>query len=356
MTQSKMEFFRDTLVPAGQLLEMLLALPNSGLPRPEHNELAHRLFDTLNLAACYAIHPGSTDLQKLSATVENLSKATVGTMNAMGSQAPAYISSVFGVRHRGSASSVWTNLRKAMQSFVKESPRLCADIHKAIGFDATRRQAWLGEMLAAPSPLTATNRINRWRTFVRNLSWEQAAGRAGILATLDGARLVELNGFGSDAGRKHAKELWETTFSHLPEPSLGRPLEPLPPGLCISTTPDRRLLVTASVEPRSLLDRSRADQLAQRKRSGQALPEHLEEMLRPRTRSNRTDLDGLQHTLAETQAWLSDQRVGADALNAAVDAWLDALRKSQVLEKLERSFNTEERKLLAELLAEKAAR
>jgi hypothetical protein len=358
MMTAKERFFREHLVPAGQVLEVLLHMDCQWRTRDDRVALSNAAFEVLNLAACYAMHPHTSDLTNLQVAVNNLTVAMVKALEDLGPRRAAYILEPFGVKHRGNSGEVQSRYVTSLHELLKNLPPLRDAIYAAIQYSPAKREEWLRTFTATTSALTAGGRTNRWRTFVRHLSWETAAGLMGVRAQLVEQGKTTNNLFSSSVGRAHAATLWSKVFSEparVPTPAsaneCARPLAPLPDGVHVEVTPDKLLQVSVRFNPAALLGQDRYYQLTMRQKHGQAASAELAKALATRQFQDKTDVAGLATVVATAEAWLGEQRATEGPLHQLFDDWLAAMRLTDVRAKLDKHFSTEERALLMQALA-----
>ena len=361
MASTKEAFFRDHLIPAGQLFEILLEMRCTNLLQKERTELSNLGFDMLNLAACYAAHPRISDHSKLELVIQDFTSEILKIFESLGPNATTYIVAAFGITnqdrlHQNSSVDVRRKFTESCRNFLSHTlPMLRMGIHLAIGYTPANRQEWIRAIVDGSLPLTKGGRLNRWRTFVRNTSWSRAATLAGIRGTLATSRRLEENCFNSHAGREQVAALWAETFD-TKNVDLERNdgLKALPPGLHITSTPDRLLQVSLKFNPMSLLTPEQVAQLKAHQEKGPKASKELEllQLLDSKSFVRITDAAGLVAVVAESERWEAERRAALEPINSMLKDLQVQQRKEAIRAKLDSTFSTEDRELLLSILAE----
>jgi hypothetical protein len=375
-------FFREYLVPAGQLAEILIAtLPVSqvtvGTVRLSRSRGGDALYRALHRASCYAINPATVDLVPLA---DALTPLMAAMRSALRSRSLANLSKALN-------SGTFLRLidEKVLADFFGRLPRLVSSIDLAIGYPDKGRKDWLAAQLEGGTPLTRNWRTGTWRTLVRNTSWAACMSLLGM-----GPAQLRHTLFSSRPGVDRAPQLWRDTFPvqrtlclALPAPVLSDDAVPevpdvpavptvpevpavptaapgtapvpettmhrLPAGVTVSSGADGMLQVSARLDPRTMLTPAQQAALTQARavRISPALAKALQE----RTCTQSTDLLQLAAAVQAAHQWLQEQLGTREQLTDLFDAWQHAVRVKTVQDKLNTHFNAEERVILAALLA-----
>ena len=365
MAITKEAFFREHLIPAGQLFEILLEIRWNNLLQKERTELSNLGFDMLNLAACYAAHPRIKDVSKLEGVIRDFTSEILKLFESMGPNATIHIVEAFGITnpdrfghlHRTSSADHRRKFTENLRSFLTSTlPLLRTGIHLAIGYDPSKRQEWIATIVDSSLPLTKGGRLNRWRTFVRNTSWDRAATMAGIRGTLATNKRLEANCFNTHAGREQVDALWAATFdAKNVDAERNDGLKALPVGVHITSTPDRLLQVSRKFDPMSLLNAEQVTQLKAQVEKGPKATNNLGdlgELLKTKSFVRITDAIGLAAAVVESERWETEQHAIKDTITSMLDDFQVRQRKEAIRAKLASSFSSEDRELLLSILAE----
>ncbi len=360
MTHSRQSIFKDVLVPTGQALEVLSAVFSRLHVRDiaARNALADAR-ETLNLAAVYAASPQPRELYVLTEALNGVSGAIRTFFESTGKAFPEFLRGVLTNARldtsnvSGRTTSFSNTVRKALPGFITQTlAQRVRVVREAIGYEASRRQAWLDAELTFVTPLTAGRRTNRWRTFVRHLDWAECYARMGLTAMMD-KRYPLLPGVG-DSRIAHANALWQATFDAepvCPTESKSR----LPQGVSVGTNAIGLLEVSASFNPASLLSRAQTQALATH-RSRPEVAEVHRTTLGAQRFAQTSDLEGLAATVKRVSEWYQTQMREAPQRVAKVEAVLQQCRMAELISKFDRTFGKAERDgLLDALLARRAA-
>lgn len=349
----KEAFFRDLLVPTGQVLEVLLALLQSHMRRDEHTMLAHDAFEPLNLASCYAIRPGNTELDGLADAVEAYAQGMLRIIKSLGQARAPYLAATLGVRFSGSSAKMHAAVRGIAAQFRKELNDLTAPVLAAIGYNSSIRSQWLAEQTAQPTVLTPRGTTNKWRTLVRNTSWQRAVEMLDISAAVANDKLTR-NSFTNFAGVEAAALLWREAFAATGTP-VSVPAAPgrLPAGVVVRSTSGGELQVEADFDPKQFLDKQ---QLKAMKAPGRVVTPALSTAMSVRQFRQTCDVLSLAETVQAASTWLQAQRDSKDDVLRVYADWVEEMRVKAVRDKLAQHFNEDERKLLASLFAAEAAK
>lgn len=384
---NKEAFFRDYLVPAGQLAEILIAtLPLESVVvshmRLNRSRGANALFNTLHRASLYAITPANGDLSPLGEALVPLMAAMRDTLRSRSTASLA--KALNNHAYRGLVSD------QALAGFFDRLPRLANAIDEAVGYPDKNRKDWLAAQCNPLTALTCDGRRGRWRTLVRNTSWD------ACLALLEiGPLQLRNNNFSSRMGVELAPQLWREAFPpsrtacvELAKPPLGAnaiaaesfetdtatvalaSTEPagapapgaaeapsaagrLPEGVTVASTSDGRLQVSCRFDPHQLLDAQQRAVLKQQR--SVRLPPALGKALVMRDFDQVCGIAELAAAVQAAQAWQLEQRATQGPMLALYDAWQQAVQVKAVQDKLDTHFNAAERRILASLLATEAS-
>jgi hypothetical protein len=358
----KAKLFQAYLVPSGLLCEILVAaiFPSATYKREglTRAKFAYDLFHTLNLASCYAINPENRDLSQLQTA---LNKFVVMVTQHMGQHGRSVVAKVDSLR---ALSGLLTSVQ--VNALLEALPLALSDISTAIGYDATKAQAWRDEQTRSATPLTRNGRINKWRTFARNTNWSQGLNALGL-----GPTKLMANPFGTRVGTELMPGLWRDTFSHIVQPAYTEPVESpvevpalesvvpsvelspsfrLPVGVTVNSTKDGRLSIVGTFDPTDFLN---ARQLAEIKK-GLPSPE-LRKAVAPQTFEQICEFPALAETLESVQKWRAAQDANRPAVLSVYGQWRKAELEKAVEAKLKQHFNSEERGILLTLLTRNTA-
>lgn len=355
----KEAFFRNALVPTGQMLELALLIArriHQGGTRttPHYGIVGNVLRDTLNMVSVWAVNPASTDLQQVEQSLAEFREMLCAVFReAGGSQGPMLLG-LF--RERAPALSSVT-LKKLTHEHVSATARLLAlqeVLLLQIGCVDSQRHQWIRGQLAVSTPLTRGGRMNRWRTFVRNGSWEVTLGLLGVSALVRPDELVA-NCWGTNVGVTYAKELWQETFNTWNPTAAAAPEESeelsakLPAGVRVTSTPTGTLEVTACFVPGSLLTKEQLSLITPRMR----MHVDLASLLVSQDFSRTCSFLLLADAVAEAQAWLTERRATADSVCDTFKAFEQERRRELVIAKFRKTFSLEEQQLLESIYAAK---
>lgn len=364
---NKETLFRELLVPAGLLAEILIAtvpMRNSLKgERPTRAQFAYDLFHTLNLASCYIVNPENQDLgllhSALTGFIETLSagflqkshKSNTGTTIAK-------------ANHAANFAGLLTEAQ--LEKLSKELVEHLAAIQMAVEYDPGKAQAWREAQTRIATPLTRNGRINRWRTLVRNSDWARCMGILGFAPAHTG-----VNPFSSRVGIEKAPDLWREAFSHIVRQAVSAPATPvkaagagasaaviasapsgtfrLPVGVTVNSTADGRLTVQGSFDPADFLT---SKQLQEMKRGPGTASQELRAVLAVRKFEQLCEFPALAETLETVRQWRVTQDASRADVQHAFGQWRMAELRKGVQAKLKANFNTEERRILLSVLTE----
>lgn len=366
MTTIKEDLFSNKIIPAGQLMETLLKLPMHALhPSPgsftARERLSNDVFDALGIAVCYAVHPHTTEVAKLSAAVDGLIKQFVYLLESITAAKPGPVLATFGVPYRNTGNQKNIEFVNRYERFVKTLPALCSAIHKACQYEPASREGWLRSMTAPATVLTVGGRMNRWRTFVRHLSWDITIELLSLKAKLATERRFHSHPLRTAVGWKHANDLWEKVFAEAAHAELltqsgvsPTGLVPIPEGVTIIMTADRLLEVSSRFNPGAQLTKETTEKIGNLINQGQTVPEALALASAPRRFVEKTDMAGMATAVGKATVWLAEQNTNQPALQHQYDIWVNDEQLKVVRSKLSAHFSPEERALVLKALSAEA--
>ncbi len=385
---SQESFFRTCLVPTGQIAQLYLKFVPYVMGDEYMEQLSFKLFDVLNLTAVYATNPRNPQSENLRAQIAPAVWEVMQTMVAALRQglSPSMLR-VYGIgilqnRRAPQISSGHTQaLIKALQPADAQLRTSLAVLQKRIGYAPERRHDWLKDQTFNQTPLSQRGSTNRWRTFVRNTSWQTALELLRLGP--DTVPFYTANAFVNRVGAITAAQLWQEVFSlsekaesesvaapaalveagfvadvvaevvaEVAEPAKPAELSRLPEGVSVTSNSKGELRVRASFDPMQFLDAPRQKGL---KAPGRSVSRDLGAQLQPRSFEQRCDLQTLSAGVARGHAWLVEQEATRETVVMTFDCWEISMKRQAVRKKFDEQFNLEERKLLAEVLAEDTA-
>lgn len=362
MTTIKEDIFRNQLVPAGQLLETMLRLPMGALHPGLHSfknrqQLSNDVFDALGIAVCYVAHPHTADVSKLVEAVGGLIQKLIYVLDAITDARPGPVLETFGIRMRRSIHDTNFEFVRRFDLFLKSLPELCSAVHKACQYEPAKRDVWLRSMTSPSTSLTTGGRMNRWRTFVRNLSWERTAELLNVKAKLAAEGRLHSHPLSSEVGKRHAQSLWTKLFAEMAEAGAlmekgtsPTGLVPVSDGVAITMTADRLLEVSSRFNPAARLSKETTESIGKLSNQGKTVPEALALDTAPRQFLVKTDVAGLAEVVGNATAWLAEQTAKQASLQQQYDSWVADEKLQVVRSKLDAHFSPEERELLRKAL------
>jgi hypothetical protein len=163
MTLSREQFFRDTLIPTGTLVELLiLAARDRGLNRKYGGRLGTLLWEPLNLLSCYLLakqEPSPTTLDVLQTNVLSISAHVREWLKEMTTRRVAVYDFVHG---QLSPEKLQELLAPAINS-----------IYAVLMYDTRHPDKWFAEYQSRMYTLGTRDSMGAWRTFARNLEPER---------------------------------------------------------------------------------------------------------------------------------------------------------------------------------------
>jgi len=366
MTTIKENIFQTQLVPAGQLLETMLKLPMGALHPGLHSfsnrqRLSNDVFDALAIAVCYVVHPHTGDVSKVGAAIGGLIQKMTYVFEAITATKPGPVLETFGVRMRRSIQDTNLEFVKRYDQFLTLLPELCSAIHVACQYEPAKREEWLRSMTSPSTSLTAGGRLNRWRTFVRNLSWETTAEMLNVKAKLAAEGRLYSHPLSSEVGKQHAQALWSTVFAEVANAEVlmekgtsPTGLVPISEGVTVTMTADRLMEVSSRFNPGARLTKETTESIGKLSNQGKSVPETLALETAPRQFLEKTDVAGLANLVSQATAWLAEQHEKQEELQRQYDVWVADEKLQVVRFKLNAHFSPEERELIRKALSAEA--
>lgn len=356
-------FFSNELVPTGQLLEVVLAHARTvtsiaSPPRirtlKQRQQFGVELRDALNLLSVWAINPANKNLEEVS---KNLLDWRITMRNALNLPSTIRTNFLRSLVDGTKCQLTPTQAGKVAKDFAIMSRQLLqavTELLELIGYSSARRHHWVRTQLSVYSPLTAGDRMNRWRTFVKNGSWTRTFELLSLDA-ISGRPSVEPEYRQATAvGRTHATNLWKAVFEDWLEifgPITGNEagVVRLPPNVVIASNALRMLDVSIRFDPRSCFS---ADEEKALDKKTLANPE-ISLLLEARTYHKTCEYPQLSEVVEAAKAWLEDCHASSALLYVTVLALKDKKRLEALRSKLQANFSPAEQKELAELFANK---
>jgi hypothetical protein len=270
---------------------------------------------------------------------------------------PPYIATALGVRYSGRSATVHTATRKSVNELRVALTSLPEKLYAAIGYTPSTRSQWLQAQTETETPLTRGGTTNKWRTFVRHLSWQRCVELLDIASAVPVTAFTE-NAFTHNVGVALAEPLWRETFAAMSmvtgaETSAEMAAEPgrLPTGVSVQSTTSGELQVEVNFDPKVFLDKQQTKSL---KVASRPVSPSLAETLAARRFRKTCDVLSLAASVEEASSWLTEQQASREGVLAAYSQWQDEMRIKAVRDKLDSSFNAEERRILASIFAAEA--
>jgi hypothetical protein len=386
MPISKKLFFCQTLIPAGQLVTLIVAIARRALKPKMHSALASRLFEPLHLAAAHALNPTTMDVDELDSAVcdyiVELSAPFYIGRNGMEQLLEVAMDTSTYLRHTG-------NVYQLVQQFgaAAQNIQVPKAIETEVGYVSSERHKWLQEHLCTDVPVMSNGRFNKWLTFVRNGQWDVFA------RALDHSPEWQLRAhkrFSTRTGREQWAALWQATFpseavvtaeavpaaaaesAAVPVPGSVQatlPVEPrpvetgqvvqpldndrLPSGVAVVTSSDQRLQVKATFKPTCVLSPTQRVTL---RATGPEFTHPLTKVLAAQEWSQFCGVATLSATILQASEWLASKKAeAATTVPVAYHEWKREKQMAALLEKLKVSFVPQEYALLSEVLAKQMA-
>ena len=322
----KEEFFRTKLIPAGQLTEVYLHHAS----RIRVAALSRDVFEILGLVSAFAISPSTP--------------ADTAIFMALGQSIEQIISllrgDLVGINCAKPTSEQTRDFRAGQNSILERlKPHLDA-LLTTMKYVPQERGAWLENLMRTATPLTRNREYKKWRTFVRNLDFEQNMQSLGMR---DVAKA--LPALGSHQGREEAPVLWRACFDSAWQDGQGlvQSAPYLPTGVEVKSTATGLLEVTRSYDHRKVLKKV----LAPLPDTTPDVAKRLEVAVFSKT-CHYTELAG---TIAEVIAWIEEQSVLAESTKNIISKAAEESKMAALRAKLTSTFTPDELALLAKVNA-----
>jgi hypothetical protein len=326
----KEEFFRTKLIPVGQLAELY----RHHLMKHQRVEFSRYVFDNLGLVSVFAISPATpatkSQFDTLAASVTNiinLLREDLLTLN----------------QPKVTTESLRA-LRAGQASIMQRLQPHFASLMATMEFVPEVRSKWLASRLKVPTPLTAGRRFRKWRTFVRNLDFDQNMDRLGLVGAVRDMPIL-----GSSQGKDEAPALWrkcfDTVWTDGEQGSRSGPY--LPTGVSVKSTSTGMLEVTHSFDPRQVVKKSISE-----------LPTVSGEIASRLVLASFSKVclyTELTATMDEVVAWVAEQGAKAEATQNLIADAIHTARVDALHAKLASTFSPDELKLLGKVLAPSTA-
>lgn len=325
MQLSKETVFRDALIPAGQLAELVLVEQASATFRSRRNEsLAQHLLEPLNLASLYITDPqNKADLTSLNTALRDYAKVLAQTLQLkMGRKSEAEKKKLF--------NAAIVTLGASIKPLINQ-------LYSVMGYSPARRSVWMDKHTAVQTELNKGGRANKWRTFVRNTPLSQVAADYKLTGPMVARNL------GSDVGKQKLPQLWRDVFgvqaveTQNIEDSVAR----LPSNVNVASTDAGLLKVTASFNPKLYLVRDKKDTTPIT-----SLPDAIQDTLEPKSFHFECSYLTLAATVQKMEDLLAAEKEKTKEVQAAYDLWLSGTRVAALKAKLAKTFTKEELALL----------
>lgn len=349
-------FFKEVLVPTGQLVELLVFLTHRHEVRTKLDvnlrapALAHQLWEPLNLAAAYVLTAVPGQIPAVNEAITHLQAALVKALDLGATKAAKeYVASAFKRSHPTTTAPIVSRFITNLKHLRGDLPGLVSGINTAIGYAPAVRDKWLNEVFRQRTPITATSNPSGWRTFVRNSEWSRAAGLLGVSALFTpGFRTQDR--FGSRVGQARLAALWSEVFGAVSPTALeASPVLPsaptLPENVSVRSNMRGWLEVTSKFDPKLRLNLVLRTALSQQTRG--RIPAPLKEHLEVRQHQLEVPWPELESAVEKSTDWLALQAASMEEVSQVVSKWLEEKKLEEVRKKLNAHFSEEERALLA---------
>jgi hypothetical protein len=334
-TSTREELFAVDLVPLGQIAEVILeTFKNWHTPKVGklRTTAAHRIFEVLNLASCFAIDPNVSEeqLRVLKTALRPLRFQLVGSVCI-----PSKSESAMEIR---------------LKQLIARISAVTSAMHSAIGYTPETRSTWLTAHTASSTPLTQKGKMNTWRTFVRHCVWDNAFAQLPVEIQPYATEVCRNLQQSHSTSFTLANELWDATFNPAAPPM--NPLiagsldlsERLPPEMRVEVTPQGLLLLTVDYSPIQALTPS--EQVVLRRES---VPASFERLVQPVSNTQETTISGLAAAVADGKLWLEAQKSDGALVKTAFEELKTARKRARVMQKVSDTFSKDEISVLAEL-------
>lgn len=331
-TPVKEVFFREQLVPAGQLAELYLEKVKKHCSWVHHG-LSQLLFDNLGLVSIFAISPATPADKKLfsamSVQLDHLKSTLKEDLLTLNVKKPdSTHSSAFRFQVKDLANRIKPQI---------EALRTCMQ------FSDEKRGRWMDHLVEKPTPLTQKGRYSKWRTLVRNMDFQLNMNAMGL-----GTVAADVS-LGSAQGREELPELWRTLFhsgagATAVEAAPGDNPGYLPTGITVQSNNVGALVVSAKFDPKKALKKL----LAEASAIGIPLSAEINERLVPVELSSVCGYTELPATVAEAIQWKANLLKQADETGAMIVAFQKSSKLEQARARLQQTLSEEDLQLLAE--------
>lgn len=354
-------FFKEILIPTGQLTELLVFLTHRhdvrakldvGMRAPA---LAHQLWDPLNRAAAYVLTAPQDALPGVDEAVRALQQALIQTLNLGDTKAAKeHVASAFKRSQLATTAIIVNRLVSNLKHLKVDLPGLIDALNTSMGYASANRTKWLAEVLHPRTAITQGGHPSGWRTFVRNSEWSATAGLLGVSALFPAGFRAQ-DQYGSRMGRTRLPILWNDVFSvaiaapnaALTTSSAAESLA-LPSDVSVRSNMRGWLEVLVKYDPKLKLDARTRAALSQQ--TGSRIPAELRDHLVVRQYAQEVAWPDLGKAVQKTRTWLAEQETGQPQALEAVTQWLERKKLEEIRKKISAHFSEEERALLSAAL------
>lgn len=334
-------FFTETLLPLGQLTEILVALVHRARAPAIGGTLAQPVFDLLNLVSVFALSPAVDvgQLKVLQTALRPLRFALITTFSNIQEKPPISLESRI------------ARLRQQLPDLVAQIRTVAPAVYEALGYTPQTRSEWLAQHASYETVGGRPGRTKKWRTFVRHGNWDAALRHVpqGLKAEADKiSRKLREHGLLSE---KLAANLWTRTFygtvtvAPLNVPTAGNPDELIPSGVFLTVLPSGHIEVFRSYDPLLAFNPVQRAELA----SAQ-LSKEVSVLFGPREYRATCDIAGFSTVIAAVRTWIAEQDNDIPQ-RKEVYAVLSRERQKEALKKrLLKAFSPAELRVLKEIM------
>lgn len=323
-TSIKEVFFRDYLIPAGQLAEVYVATNSTRIDE----KVPRILFETLGLASAYAISPATpaikSEFNPLSCAVQRIIDLLMEDLNFQ----------ISSKKSNENASKMYGNARSMA---IRLEP-LAKNLHEVIGYNPVLRGAWMGRIMEVPTPITKDGQYKKWRTFVRNIDFEKNMNGRGLQSLI--AKMPTL---ASGEGKLQAPSLWRECFDVMWDGSkfVSTERAVLPQGVVVRSN-DIGML---DVEFKSSLAGALKEAISHVKNAPEEVIKAMAEVKFTKT-CTFTELPAV---IAEIMTWQQERASHLPGLLTRLREQAESEQMDALQAKLKASFSAEEIALLAKM-------
>ncbi len=355
----KEAFFKDVLVPTGQLVELTVFLAHRHRAHLrvdddlQGDHLAHQLWEPLNLVAAYAL-TNPSNLHELGRQVGEFQAALCRALDlGQTKAAKEHVAGAFRRAALTTTGAIANRYVSNLRHLRVDLPSLVAALYRAIDYSPSCRHRWLSKTLETATAVTRHNNPSGWRTLVRNSTWDSTRKLVGVDDVLPKTIRAE-DVYGSREGKARLAALWADLFGTQPVAAgTTTPLAPdlvrLPVAISVRSNLQGRLEVSAKFDPSQGLPLAMQAELQKQTRGKQ--PAALRAELEVRQHLVEVDWTALADGVHRATAWLDTQQASQARTEAVVSEWLAAKKLEVVRKKLTEHFSEEERKLLSAALS-----